>query len=234
MNKYTGESSGFAKDIPGRDDLSEALDISIAMNDFMAEAQDECAPVVLPDCDDSALVNLARSGDYPAFEELVKRYRNDVFGLAYHYVRHREDAWDISQEVFIKAHRAISSFRGDASIKTWLLRITANRCKDFFKKRRLKTVSLDAPEYLNQHEGTIAGPEKALSSSEIGAHIHEALDGLSEKHRMAFVLRELEGMSYDRMSQVMGCSLGTVMSRLHNARKKLQHSLTAMGVMEDR
>jgi RNA polymerase sigma-70 factor (ECF subfamily) len=157
-----------------------------------------------------------------------------VFGLAYHYVRHREDAWDISQEVFIKAHRAISSFRGDASFKTWLLRIAANRCKDFFKKRRLKTVSLDAPDYWIQHEGSIAGPEKALASSEVGAQIHEALNGLSEKHRMAFVLRELEGMSYDRMSQVMGCSLGTVMSRLHHARKKLQHSLIAMGVMEDR
>lgn len=234
MNKYTGDSSNFAEDNPRSDEVSEALDVSIAMDDFIAESRDEGNAAALPDCDDSALVNLARSGDYPAFEELVKRYRNDVFGLAYHYLRHREDAWDISQEVFIKAHRAIASFRGDASIKTWLLRITANRCKDFFKKRRLITVSLDAPDYLNQHEGAIAGPEQVLASSEIGAQIHEALNTLSEKHKMAFVLRELEGMSYDRMSQVMGCSLGTVMSRLHHARKNLQHSLIAMGVMEDR
>lgn len=234
MNNHTEDSSSFAEGLSGSDDVSEALDITIAMDDFMAESRNGSDVIALPDCEDAELVRLARSGDYPAFEELVKRYRNDVFGLAYHYLRNREDAWDISQEVFIKAHRAIGSFRGEASFKTWLLRITANRCKDFFKKRRLKTVSMDEPDYLNQHEGTIAGPDKALASSEVGVQIHEALDGLSEKHRTAFVLRELEGMSYDSMAQVMECSIGTVMSRLHHARKKLQHSLIAMGVMEDR
>jgi RNA polymerase sigma-70 factor, ECF subfamily len=232
MNKEPNSASRFSDDISGSDDVSEALDISIALDDYLAESQE--GSVALPDCEDTALVGLARGGDYPAFEELVKRYRNDVFGLAYHYLRHREDAWDISQEVFIKAHRAICSFRGDASFKTWILRITANRCKDFFKMRKLNTVSMDGPDYSNQHEGRIAGPDSVMASSEVGKQIHEALDGLSEKHKLAFVLREMEGLSYDRMSEVMGCSLGTVMSRLHHARKKLQHSLIAMGVMEDR
>lgn len=214
--------------------MSEVMDISIPMEKFGSDVIDTSNDIRLADAEDSVLVSMSKSGDYPAFEELVKRYRNDVFGLSYHYLRHREDAWDISQEVFIKAHRAIKTFRGDASFKTWLLRITANRCKDFFKKRRLKTVSLDQPDYSQQHEGNIAGPDGALASSELGAKIYEALDGLSEKHRTAFVLRELEGMSYEAMSNVMQCSLGTVMSRLHHARKKLQHSLRAMGVMEDR
>lgn len=214
--------------------MSEALQISVAMSDYSVSSCDNTHAMKWSECEDAALVSFARSGEYPAFEELVKRYRNDVFGLAYHYVRNREDAWDISQEVFIKAHRAIASFRGEASIKTWLLRITANRCKDFFKKRKLSTISMDGPDYSNHHEGTIAGPDEALASSEMGQKINKALDGLSEKHKMAFVLRELEGMSYDHMSKVMGCSLGTVMSRLHHARKKLQHSLLAMGVMEDR
>ncbi len=214
--------------------MSEALDMTITMNNFTANPVENSAPVPLKDAEDATLVAYAKSGDYPAFEELVKRYRNDVFGLAYHYLRDREEAWDISQEVFIKAHRAIPKFRGDASFKTWILRITANRCKDFFKKRRLKTVSLDEPMHVQQYKASTASPDEALAASELGTSINQALDTLSDKHKLAFILRELEGQSYEHMATVMQCSLGTVMSRLHHARKKLQHTLITMGVMEDR
>lgn len=181
---------------------------------------------------DSALVARAQRGDLDAFEELVRRYRNEVFAVSYHYLRNREDAWDISQEVFLKAHRALKRFRGDSSFKTWVLRIAANRCKDYFKKRRLRTVTLDAEDSDHQVPSRTAGPVKNLEAQELGQAIQKAIEELPEKHRTAFVLREYEGLSYEEMAQTIGCSTGTVMSRLHHARKKLQKALTSMGVVE--
>ena len=204
------------------------------MDSLMADSEKAVSVAELRAADDAVLCGFARDGGYGAFEELVRRYRNDVHGLAYHYVRNREDAWDIAQEVFIKAHRAIGRFRGDSSFKTWILRITANRCKDFFKKRRLRTVSLEGSVAESGLESGGARPDEEMASSELGRQIHVALEGLSEKHRTAFVLRELEGLSYGQMADVMKCSPGTVMSRLFHARKKLQQALLGMGVMEDR
>ncbi len=177
---------------------------------------------------EAALVARAQAGDSLAFEELVRRYRNDVFALAYHFVRSREEAWDLSQEVFIKAHRALGRFRGDSSFKTWLLRITANQSKDYLKKRRLDTVALeDAPQGLDVARGS--GPRAQLEAQELGQAILSALNALSPKHRVAFTLREFEGLSYEEMAQVMECNVGTVMSRLHHARRKLQDKLARMG-----
>ncbi|GMW02313.1 MAG: DNA-directed RNA polymerase sigma-70 factor [Candidatus Hydrogenedentota bacterium] len=185
------------------------------------------------DVADVDLVQAARAGDFGAFEALVRRYRNDVYGLAYHFVRNREEAWDISQEVFIKAHRGLASFYKDASFKSWLLRITANQSKDVLKKRRLDTVSYnDALDAGNDAQGD-EGPGKRAELQELGCAITQALESLPFKHRMAFVLREFEGMSYEEMAAAMECNLGTVMSRLHHARKKLQQALQKMGVVEE-
>ena len=104
-------------------------------------ATDQAAPSGA--AEDRLLAAQARSGDVSAFDELVRRYRNDVFALSYHFVRNREEAWDISQEVFIKAYRSLKWFRGDASFKTWIMRITANHCKDHFKKRRLDAIPFE-------------------------------------------------------------------------------------------
>lgn len=185
--------------------------------------------------DDSAVVARAIAGEYEAFEQLVRKYRNDVYALSYHYVRNREEAWDLSQEVFVKAHRGLKRFRGDASFKTWLLRITANQCKDFFKKRRLKTVTLETADG-DTIDPPAAGqqPDERLASQELGEAIQQALQSLPEKHRSAIVLREFQGLSYEAMAEVMECSLGTVMSRLHHARKKMQKALVAMGVAGER
>src|SRR5690606_20769529 len=110
--------------------------------------------------------------------------------------------WDVSQEVFIKAYRSIGRFRGDAGIKTWLLRIAANHCKDHFKKRRVPTVSMDAMPTQDYFPAP-SDPGKDLVNAELGAAIQSALDGISPKHRLAFVLREYEGMSYKEMADVM-------------------------------
>jgi len=200
--------------------------------DLSSMETDEFKPATrLADATDAVLVSTARSGDFAAFEELVRRYRNDVFRLAFHFVRNREEAWDISQEVFIKIHRSLRDFRGEANFKTWVMRITANQCKDYFKKRRLATVALDEARSTPNAPSGVPGPSDALEARELGAAIEAALDKLSHKHRTTFVLREFEGLSYQEMAQVMNCSLGTVMSRLHHARKKLQENLIQAGVV---
>lgn len=212
--------------------MSIPLEITFLYDTVAVDEKRDRTRESIKDADDAQIVIWARNGDYAAFEELVRRYRNDVFALSYHYLRNREEAWDISQEVFIKVHKALKTFRGEASFKTWLLRITANRCKDFFKKRRLKTVAFDEAIGTDGPVPISPGPEKALANQELGQSIQAAVDDLSEKHRTAFVLREYEGLSYEEMAEVMGCSLGTVMSRLHHARKKLQTALRSMGVVE--
>jgi RNA polymerase sigma-70 factor, ECF subfamily len=196
----------------------------------MSEHETDDSPLAGPAAD-ITLVDRARAGHTGAFEELVRRYRNDVFALSYHFLRNREEAWDVSQEVFIKAYHSLRNFRGDSSFKTWLLRITANHCKDHFKKRKLDTVPLD--ERLDADApGLPPNPREAMESAELGAAIEKAIALLPPKHRTAFVLREFEGMSYQDMAEVMHCNVGTVMSRLHHARQKLQSMLMRMGVME--
>jgi RNA polymerase sigma-70 factor (ECF subfamily) len=210
--------------------MTMILDATLFYDGDVVNEADPKAIALPRDADDAVLVSGAQTGDFAAFEELVRRYRNDVFGLAYHFLRQREEAWDLSQEVFIKAHRALARFRGDASFKTWLLRITANQCKDFLKKRRLQTVRFTEEMPESRMPAADRGPGAAAEASELGAAIETALETLSAKHRTAFVLREFEGMSYSEMAQVMACSEGTVMSRLHHARKKLRDALTQMGV----
>lgn len=213
--------------------MSIALQPRICSEFFSMIYAPESQPMTdVKNAGEGELVIQAKTGDIAAFEELVKRYRNDVYSLAYHFVRNREEAWDVSQEVFIKAYSALGSFRGDSSFKTWLLRITANRCKDLFKKRRLDTVSYNDLIETPSGAKDESDPSKKLAARETGEAIMSALNTLPAKHRTALVLREFEGMSYDEMSQIMGCNVGTVMSRLFHARKKMQQILIRMGVVE--
>jgi RNA polymerase sigma-70 factor, ECF subfamily len=179
------------------------------------------------------LVAAARKGDSRAFEGLVRLYRNEVFALSHHFVRNREEAWDLSQDVFVKAYRGLKRFRGDSSFKTWLMRITANQAKDFLKKRRVETVSFDEAIETKHVSSQGLDPRRQLEASEIGEAISAAVRTLSEKHRTAFVLREFEGLSYEEMAKVMKCGPGTVMSRLHHARKRVQRFLLKRGIAED-
>lgn len=182
------------------------------------------------DVEETRLVDLARSGEIRAFEELVRRHRNNVFALAYHFVRNREDAWDIAQEVFVKAYRSLKRFRGDSSFKTWLMRITSNQCKDHIKAARLKTVSLEAAP-AGEDGGGDQSPRQQAEAKELGAAILQAIETIPFKHRQAFILREFERLSYKEMAKIMGCSIGTVMSRLHHARRKIREALVRKGVL---
>ena len=174
--------------------------------------------------DDKTLAMRACDGDSEAFESLVRRNRNEVYALCWYFTRNREDAWDLSQEVFIKAWRALKRFRGDSSFKTWLMRIAANHSKDHLKKKRLNTASFDDALQAPDAESS-ANPAEEAASNELGAAIDAAVQQLPPKHQMAFILREYKGLSYQEMAEVMQCNVGTVMSRLFNARKRLQDLL---------
>lgn len=192
-------------------------------------ADDQPGMVQDPDAD---LVAKAQAGDVQAFETLVVKYRNEVMAMSYHFVRNREEAWDLSQEAFVKAYRAMERFRSESGFKTWLLRITANHCKDYLKKRRLDTVPFD--EALKADGPAPAlGPDRAMAASELGQAIDDAVAALPPKLKLAFTLREYQDLSYEEMAHVMECRIGTVMSRLFNARKKLQQALRERGVVED-
>lgn len=211
--------------------MSVAIPISLRLERLDAVA--DAPPLADPRAaDDRVLAQHAATGHYGAFEELVRRYRNDVYALAVRYVRNREEAWDIAQESFIKAHRGLRRFRGDASFKTWMLRITANQCKDYLKKRRVPTVAMEDLGGADHAASQASRPDQAAGASELGAQIEAALDQIGHKHKLAFILREYEGLSYEEMAAAMNCSMGTVMSRLHHARKKLQRILRHMGVVE--
>ncbi len=192
----------------------------------------QCNPPETGDPDDALLVAQAAKGSADAFEYLVKRYRNQVYAMCYHITRNREEAWDLAQEVFVKAHRALGTFRGESGFKSWLLRIAANHAKDFLKRRRLETVAFDDARAADAPAGTEA-PDRAVELRELGAAIDRALDQLPEKHRTAFILREYEGLSYQEMAEAMECNLGTVMSRLFHARRKLQELLHRAGVTRE-
>jgi RNA polymerase sigma-70 factor (ECF subfamily) len=183
--------------------------------------------------DDRELVESARKGDRDAFRVLFERYHRRAYALAFGVLRHQDDALDVVQDAFIKAHKYLDKFEGNSSFYTWLYRIVMNLAIDHMRKhRRVKPVELD-----EQHlDGTVGedsllpkilggNPGRALLDKEIRARIDQALSELSENHRSVLVMRELEGMSYEEMAQAMNCSKGTIMSRLFHARKNMQKRL---------
>lgn len=212
-------------------------------HEFMADMPEiMTAAPSLTEVPDRALVAHARQGNERAFEELVRRYRNDAYRLAYHFVHDREEAWDVSQEAFIKAYRALWRFRGEAQFKTWLMHIVANQCRDHLRRQRtpvdaqtrerVRVVSLnEGPS--QEYTAPSGEPDQIAETHELGQAIEQALASLPHKHRAAFILREYEGLSYEEMARVMGCRMGTVMSRLHHARRKLQEKLVEAGVWRD-
>jgi RNA polymerase sigma-70 factor (ECF subfamily) len=187
---------------------------------------------------DRDLVDRARAGDHEAFRALFERYHRRAFGLALGVVRNSDDALDVVQDAFIKAHRHLGSFEGTSSFYTWLYRIVMNLSIDHLRKtKRVKNVDWDAapgqqleaeaaagddgllPTFLDHHPG------KTLIRKEMREQMSEALSGLSDNHRAVLVMRELEGLSYEEMAQAMKCSKGTIMSRLFHARKNMQKRL---------
>jgi RNA polymerase sigma-70 factor, ECF subfamily len=186
--------------------------------------------------DDRELVDAARAGDRNAFRTLFERYQRRAYALAFGVVRNPDDALDVVQDAFIKAHRYLDKFEGTSSFYTWLYRIVMNLAIDHLRKnRRSKAVDFN-DQTVREDDGRVGeddllprilggNPGRALQDKQIRERIDQALSELSENHRAVLIMRELEGLSYEEMAQVMGCSKGTIMSRLFHARKNMQKRL---------
>jgi RNA polymerase sigma-70 factor (ECF subfamily) len=183
--------------------------------------------------DDAELLQRGRAGDRDALRQLYERYHRRVLAVVVGMVRNPEDAREIVQDTFVRAFRNIENFKGDSSFYTWLYRIAVNRAIDL-QRRSAKFQSTEFDETVGLGEDVVStggrastgeDPFQAVRNRELGRKISEAIESLTPDHRAVILLREIEGLSYEEISEVMDCSLGTVMSRLHYARKKLQAKL---------
>ncbi len=177
---------------------------------------------------DAELVRLARGGDRPAFQELVERYQRKIYTLALGMLHDHDAAWETSQETFLKALRSLEDFKGEASFYTWLYRIAVNLAIDYQRREWRRPTVTAVPEATAEAQEAIRDdllrddPFRQVKRREIGERVRAAIDQLTPEHRAVILLREVEGLSYDEISRVMECAKGTVMSRLHYARRKLQ------------
>jgi RNA polymerase sigma factor (sigma-70 family) len=181
---------------------------------------------------DAELVLKAQQGDVHAFDELVERYHGKIYGLTYNMTSNREDAEDLTQEVFEKAFQALPRFKGKSSFYTWLYRIAVNKTINYRKKRnRKRALSLDQFDQEIKtdevyHDLTSKGsPLRNVSLTELQKKMNEALQTLSEKHRTVVVLHDMQGIPHEEIAKMVGASVGTIRSRLFYARRQMQVEL---------
>ena len=175
---------------------------------------------------ETELISRCQQGDPEAFKEIFDQYHKKVYRIAYGVVRQREDALDIVQEVFIKLYRSIRNFKGKSKFYTYLYRMAMNTAIDHSRKMgRSPFSSLDGMEGFQPSEAVEKRPDSILLHKELEGRVKVALEKLPTDQRMALIFREVEGLSYQEMAEAMGCSIGTVMSRLHYARKRIQELL---------
>lgn len=192
------------------------------------------------DKDDSSLVKLAQRGDKKAFEALVERTQRRSYAVALQLVHDADEARDVCQEAYLKAHRNLANFDGQAQFSTWLYRIVVNTGIDFLRRRRGEKVEFDdARDPDDDNDSGISprrlgfDPARALEDRELREQMAAALAKLSPIHRAILVMREVEGLSYQEMADVLDISIGTVMSRLFHARKRMQSLLLAYRQAEE-
>ncbi len=180
------------------------------------------------------LVETAQRGDQKAFGEIVKAHYESTYRLIYRIVLHESDARDVVQQTWVKAWKKLPSFKGKAAFSTWLYRIAVFTAWDFVraKKRRAEVSFFDDSEQSYSKKSAVTerhheSPSTALRRKEIREQFHIALNSLSEKQRTVLVLREIEGLSYKEIANIMKCRIGTVMSRIHNARQSIQSKMEA-------
>jgi RNA polymerase sigma-70 factor, ECF subfamily len=177
--------------------------------------------------DDASLVKAARKGELAAFEELVFRHRDPVYARAFSMTRNEQDAIDLSQEAWIKGWQRLEQFQGDSSFMTWMTRIVINLCLDHLRKQ--KRHRADSIEAMDDESGGVerqmpivtVNPTAGLERAELRKKIDGALGQLTAEHRTVLVLHEFEDLEYKEIAKTVGCSMGTVMSRLFYARRKM-------------
>jgi RNA polymerase sigma-70 factor, ECF subfamily len=192
------------------------------------------ATAAQPDVSELELVKRCQRGETVAFDELVSRYRSRVFGMIYNMVHNEQDAWDLAQDSFVKAWKSIGHFRGKSSFYTWVYRIVMNVTIDWLRKKQVKGAGTEFDDAVQLKEIDPASktvpraealPHQHMERQEIRARIDQAIGQLSPEHRAVILMKEMEDMQYHEIAETLGCSIGTVMSRLFYARKKLQNLL---------
>jgi len=191
------------------------------------------SPIDAGEPDDVELVKRCQAGDSSAFNDLITRYRSKVFTMIYGMVQNEQDAWDLAQEGFLKAWKSIHRFKGESSFYTWLYRIMTNVTIDSLRRKgvrgeaefddRIAPVNVEPGSRTTPSSSPL--PNKKLEFQEIRGRIDEAIAKLSPEHRAVIVMKEIEDLQYSEIAEILSCSLGTVMSRLFYARKKLQSLL---------
>ena len=182
---------------------------------------------------DLGIVRAVQAGDVAAFEQLITKYRERVFGMVYNMTSNREDAADLTQDAFIKAFQSINRFQGQSSFFTWLYRIAINSTLTHLRKNRLRTFfSLEKVDEEDRQSAEViealtdyTGAERDTFVHELSEKLNEAMQKLSIKHRTVVTLFEIDSLSHQEIAEVINCSVGTVRSRLHYAKQLLQAEL---------
>lgn len=181
---------------------------------------------------ESELIKKLKKGDRNAFNELVAQYQNKIINIAYGMLSDREDALDASQEVFIKVYKSIGTFSGGSALSTWIYRIAANVCKDYLRKRQrtARTVSIfgddEEENPMTELPDEKHTPEEAAEHTELQMQIRKAINDLNQDYKSVLVLCDIEGMPYDRASEILRIPVGTVKSRLNRARSALRKKIS--------
>lgn len=173
--------------------------------------------------DENRLIRQFKAGDSSTFEPIVKTYQDRIYNLCRYFLGNSQDAEDAAQDVFIKAFRHLNYFKPEASLYTWLYRIGVNTCLDH--KRKLRPEPLKNESQVEGLASTEPSPERNYQSKEIGQAIQSALEHLSKNSRAIIVLKEIEGLPYEEIAEVLNTSIGTIKSRLSRAREELRRLL---------
>ncbi len=183
--------------------------------------------------DEMELVKRAKRGDLEAYDELIHRYQERIYATVYHMTSNHEDANDLAQEAFIKAYQALKSFKGGSSFYTWVYRIAVNKTINFLKQRKNRSqMSLNDLDFNAEHDPDMVAlvsdktPRRDANLAELQEKLNEAMQKLSEPHRLVVTLHDIQGMSHEEIAKIMDCNIGTVRSRLFYARQQLQGFLS--------
>ncbi|MGE5453606.1 MAG: RNA polymerase sigma factor [Methylocystaceae bacterium] len=192
--------------------------------------------------EEQELLKKARSGDVLAFEQLVEKYQQKVYSLAFRYMGNEEDASDMSQEAFLKSYKSLRNFKGDSTFGTWLYRITTNVCLDELRRRKRRyqhfnILSIDEPVATSdgdevEKEIADSAPlqDTIIDRKEFSSYINAMLDQMKPEYRAVIILRDIMDFSYEEIAQVLDCSIGTVKSRINRARNLLKKKMVNQGL----